>query len=95
VTLDSARNVTAVFGGMRFRLTTSVGGKGKISSTPSGVSCPGRCSASFNAASSVRLRAAASSGFRFAGWTGSCHGTGACVVKLSRDRTVRATFRRK
>lgn len=95
VTLDSARNVTAVFGGTRFRLTTSVGGKGTISSTPSGVSCPGRCSASFNAASSVRLRAAAAPGFRFAGWTGSCHGTGACVVRLSRDRTVRATFRRK
>jgi Divergent InlB B-repeat domain len=95
VTLDSGRSVTAVFGVTTFRLTTSVGGKGKISSTPGGVSCPGRCAASFRADSSVRLRAAASPGFRFAGWTGSCRGTRACVVKLSRDRTVRATFRRK
>jgi len=95
VTLDSARSVTAVFGPTSFRLTTSVGGKGKISSTPVGVSCPGRCSASFKADSSVRLRAAPSAGFRFAGWTGSCRGAGACVVKLTRDRTVRATFRRK
>jgi Divergent InlB B-repeat domain len=95
ITLVSARNVTAVFGTATFRLTTSVGGKGKLSSAPAGVSCPGRCSASFRADSSVRLRAAAAPGFRFAGWTGSCRGTGACVVKLSRDRTVRATFRRK
>ena len=41
------------------------------------------------------VRAAASPGFRFAGWTGSCRGTGQCIVKLSRDRSVRATFRRK
>ncbi len=95
VTLDAARTVTAVFGVTTFRLTTSVGGKGKVSSTPGGVSCPGRCSAAFRADSSVRLRAAASPGFRFAGWTGSCRGTGSCVVKLSGNRSVRATFRRK
>ena len=95
VTLSAARAVTAVFGTTTFRLTTSVGGKGKVSSTPGGVSCPGRCSAAFRADSSVRLRAAASPGFRFVGWTGSCRGTGPCVVKLSRDRSVRATFRRK
>jgi hypothetical protein len=95
VTLDAARTVTAVFGVTSFRLTTSVGGKGKVSSTPGGVSCPRRCSAAFKANSSIRLRAAASPGFRFAGWTGSCRGTGPCIVKLNRDRTVRATFRRK
>ena len=95
VTLDSARTVTAVFGVTTFRLTTSVGGKGKISSTPGGVSCPSRCSAAFRADSSIRLRAAASPGFRFAGWTGSCRGTKPCIVKLNRNRTVRATFRRK
>jgi hypothetical protein len=95
VTLDSARTVTAVFGTTTFRLTTSVGGRGTISSTPVGVTCPGRCSAAFRADSSIRLRAAASPGFRFAGWTGSCTGTKPCVVKLNRNRTVRATFRRK
>jgi List-Bact-rpt repeat protein len=95
VTLDSARAVTAVFGVTTFRLTTTVGGKGKISSTPGGVSCPGRCSAAFRADSSVRLRAVAFPGFRFAGWTGSCRGTKPCIVKLTRNRSVRATFRRK
>ena len=77
--------MTAVFGAATFRLTTSVGGKGKVSSSPGGVSCPGRCSAAFRADSSVRLRAAASPGFRFAGWTGSCRGTRPCVVKLNRE----------
>jgi Divergent InlB B-repeat domain len=95
VTLDSARTVTAVFGVTTFRLTTSVGGQGKISSTPGGVSCPRRCSAAFKADSSIRLRAAALPGFRFAGWTGSCRGTRPCIVKLNRDRTVRAMFRRR
>lgn len=95
VTLDAARTVTAVFGVTTFRLTTSVGGRGKVSSTPGGVSCPRRCSAAFKANSSIRLRAAASPGFRFTGWTGSCRGTGSCVVKLNRNRAVRATFRRK
>ena len=87
--------MTAVFAATTFRLTTSVGGKGKVSSTPGGVSCPRRCSVAFRADSSVRLRAAAFPGFRFAGWTGSCRGTRPCIVKLNRNRTVRATFRRK
>ena len=95
VTLDSARTVTAVFGVTTFRLTASVGGKGRIRSTPGGVSCPRRCSAAFKADSSIRLRAAALPGFRFAGWTGSCRGTKPCIVKLNRNRTVRATFRRR
>jgi hypothetical protein len=87
--------VTAVFGPANFRLTTSVGGQGKISSTPGGVSCPGRCTAAFRAESNVRLRATAAAGFRFVSWTGSCRGSGPCVVKLSRDRSVRAIFRRR
>ncbi|MGH3144054.1 MAG: InlB B-repeat-containing protein [Gaiellales bacterium] len=95
ITLDSTRTVTAIFGVTTFRLTTSVGGRGKISSTPGGVSCPGRCTAAFKADSNIRLRASASPGVRFAGWTGSCRGTKPCTVKLNRNRTVRATFRRK
>ena len=59
VTLDAARNVTATFGAGLFRLTVGVGGKGKVSSSPAGLTCPNRCSASFKAASNVRLRATA------------------------------------
>ena len=59
VTLDAARTVDGRLRcDDRSASRRSVGGKGKISSTPGGVSCPGRCSAAFRAASSVRLRAA-------------------------------------
>jgi hypothetical protein len=95
VTLDAARNVTAVFGQATFRLTTSVRGGGKVSSAPGGVACPGRCASAFRADSNVRLRATAAPGFRFVSWTGACRGTGPCVVKLSANRSVKATFRRR
>ena len=95
VTLDSARAVTAAFGATTFRLTVGVGGKGKVSSAPVGLTCPTRCSASFKANSSIRLRATASPGYLFAGWTGSCRGKSACVVKLDGNRSVRATFKKR
>ncbi|HEU0305022.1 MAG TPA: hypothetical protein VFR32_10635 [Gaiellaceae bacterium] len=95
VTLDGARSVTAVFGPATFRLTVSLGGQGRVSSMPARLSCPGTCAASFKADSSVRLRASARPGFRFAGWAGSCSGSGPCVVKVNRDRAVRAIFRKR
>jgi len=95
VTLDAARSVTATFGASTFRLTVGVGGKGKVSSSPAGLTCPTRCSANFKASSNVRLRATASPGFVFSGWTGSCGGKSACVVKLNGNRSVRATFKRR
>ena len=95
VTLDAARSVVAMFGAGTFRLTVGVGGKGNVSSTPTGLTCPSKCSASFKAASNIRLRATASPGFVFSGWTGSCRGKTACVVKLNGNRSVRATFRRR
>jgi len=95
VTLDAARSIVASFAAGTFRLTVGVGGKGKVSSSPAGLTCPTRCAASFKASSSVRLRATASPGFVFSGWTGSCRGKSACVVKLNGNRSVRATFKRR
>ena len=95
VRLDAARSVVASFGAGTFRLTVGVGGQGKVSSSPAGVTCPSRCSASFKAASNIRLRASASPGFVFSGWTGSCRGKTTCVVKLNGNRAVRATFKRR
>ena len=95
VTLDGARNVTAVFAAATFRLTASVTGKGTLRSAPTGVSCPSRCASTFRADSNVRVRATPAAGFRFVSWAGACRGTGACVVKMTSNRAVRATFRRK
>ena len=95
VTLDAAKSVIATFGAPTFRLTVGVGGKGRVSSSPSGLTCPSRCSATFPGSSSVRLRASASPGFVFVGWSGSCRGKSRCVVKLDGNRSVRATFRKR
>ena len=95
VTLSAARSVIATFGAPTFRLTVGVGGKGRVSSSPSGLTCPTKCSASFRASSNIRLRATASPGFAFVGWSGSCRGKSACVVKLDGNRTVRAIFRKR
>jgi hypothetical protein len=94
LTMNAATSVSARFGTASFRLTVSVAGKGKVVSSPSGVACPGRCSAVFKAGTTVRLRSKPDTGFRFVGWTGTCRGTSACLVPVDRDRSARAIFRR-
>jgi len=98
VTMDSATNVTATFarGAARVarRVTASVRGKGTVTSAPSGIACPGRCSASF-ASANVRLTEKPAKGYRFTGWIGSCHGkTPSCTLKLDRNKAARATFKK-
>ena len=95
VTLDAAKSIAARFGVARSRLTISVSGKGTVTSSPGGIACPSKCSASFLSAKTVRLRATPAAGQRFAGWSGSCHGTGTCTLQASRDHSARATFRKK
>lgn len=95
VTMDAAKSVTARFAANRFRVSVSVSGKGKVLSTPSGISCPSRCASMFTGGTTVRLRTTAAKGFRFSGWTGSCRGTGACLVAVDQNRAARAIFRKK
>jgi hypothetical protein len=72
-------------------------GAGQVTSSPSGINCSAtsnQCSSSFNSGTTVTLTASASSGSKFAGWSGGgCAGTRACVVPLSADTTVTATFK--
>jgi hypothetical protein len=60
-------------------ISVGVGGDGVITSSPAGISCPPTCTASFDAETTVSLRAAAVSGSRFLGFAGDCTGT-ACQV---------------
>jgi hypothetical protein len=94
-TLDTVKSVEATFAAGLVRLTAAVTGKGKVTSSPAGIVCPGRCSARFPSGTSVRLRAKPATGQRFAGWTGACRGTGACVLTADRARSARAVFRKK
>ena len=65
-------------------------GAGTVTSSPSGIACGSTCTADFDAGTTVTLSAAAGSGSTFAGWSGACAGSGACV--LTRAGTVVAAF---
>lgn len=95
LTMDGAKSATAVFGPAVFTLTVAVTGKGRVTSKPSGISCTSRCSHSYQGGKTVHLSAKASKGFRLTGWSGACHGTGACNLTLDQNRSTRATFKRK
>lgn len=82
---------TATFVRVTTRITVVVAGKGRVTSTPSSVACPGICRASFTVGA-VALAAKASPGWRFAGWSGACHGNAGCVT--NGIATVRARFTR-
>lgn len=68
-------------------------GTGSVSSSPSGISCPGTCSANFNDSTLVVLTATPNPGSYFAGWSGGgCSGTGTCSVTMTAATNVTATF---
>ena len=96
VTMTAAKAVTATFNRSvtTFALSVTLAGTGTgtVSSSPSGISCPSTCSASFTSGTVVTLTAVAGSGSTFAGWSGACTGTGTCSVTMSAAKSVTATF---
>lgn len=77
-----------------YSLATTVAGTGSgtVTSSPVGISCPGTCSGYFDDPTLVTLMEVAASGSTFAGWTGSCLGTGPCTVTVNDAKSVTATF---
>jgi phospholipase C len=78
-----------------YTLTVTVNGTGTgtVTSNPAGISCKPICSASFAAATQVKLTAVAASGSYFAGWSGACKGTGTiCTVTVNSNLAATATF---
>jgi uncharacterized repeat protein (TIGR03803 family) len=73
-------------------LTVSETGNGRVTSSPTGIDCPGSCGASFAPGTQVTLTASASSGATFSGWGGACSGTGSCLVTMNASQSVTATF---
>ena len=95
--LASVVVATGAFGGSgatapKPTLAVVVVGSGSVVSTPAGISCPGRCSATFAAGSRVLLTPRARSGARFLRWGGDCTGARACRVKVSGLAAVAAQF---
>jgi hypothetical protein len=70
------------------KLVVSVLGGGKVVSTPSAINCPAKCSHTFYRGAVVRLTPKPSKGWRFGHWTGACHGSGACLLRLQKTSSV-------
>ncbi|MCC6870437.1 MAG: IPTL-CTERM sorting domain-containing protein [Burkholderiales bacterium] len=96
-TLDVNGNVAlqasfvAVAPGMQ-SLTVRGGSGGSVQSSPPGIACGSACSAAFAGDTRVALFAVAQAGYRFAGWSGACSGTGACTVYVDDTTFVEARF---
>jgi hypothetical protein len=73
-------------------VTKAGSGTGTVTSSPAGINCGATCTASFTKNTNVTLTPTADPGSTFAGWSGACTGTGSCVVKMSANKTVTATF---
>jgi hypothetical protein len=96
VKLDRARSVLAFFdpsSSFSLSVTKKGGGKGKVTSQPSGISCGADCWQSYSAGTAVTLTAAARKGSRFVKWRGACSGTGKCKLTVDRVKSVIAVFR--
>ncbi len=105
-TPDGTVTTTLTIGGVNgnFSSTTSPGpvfalavtavgtGTGMVTGNPDGIDCGSTCSAAYANGSSVTLAAAPDVESLFAGWSGACSGTGACVVGMTAARSVTASF---
>jgi hypothetical protein len=67
-------------------------GSGTVSSAPSGIDCGLTCTQNFALDASITLTASPSLGSEFSGWSGDCSGTDSCVVAMSTNRSVTASF---
>jgi hypothetical protein len=88
--------VSALFAPAAFRLTVSVGGRGSVRSSRTGIACRPRCSASFPSFAPVKLTATPAKGWKLRAWSGACRGSRkSCTVPMSAATRARATFVRR
>lgn len=92
VAMTQAQSVVATFTkGPPSPLTIAVEkdgrGTGTVTSTPAGIDCGSTCVAGFSG--STQLVATAAAGSKFAGWSGSCTGTGTCTLAPGRKPTAK------
>jgi hypothetical protein len=98
LTMDQAHSVDAVFALIQTRLTVVKAGTGSgtVSSEPPGINCGPDCGNNYNINTVVTLTATpADAETVFTGWIGSgCSGVELCVVTMTENLTITATFER-
>jgi hypothetical protein len=67
-------------------------GSGTVASDPAGIVCGNDCEEAHDEGTVVTLTATADAGSGFAGWSGACTGMGSCVINMTEDVSVTATF---
>jgi hypothetical protein len=79
------------------RVLRSGNGSGKITSSPAGIKCPKTCSHKFAYRKTVTLKAKASTGSAFTGWSGAvgCTRKSTCKIKVNGNLKATAKFRLK
>jgi alpha-tubulin suppressor-like RCC1 family protein len=95
LTLDAAKNVTATFTKIAYKVAvTKTGtGDGTVSSNPPCITCGDTCSYSFDRGTSVTLTAVPDTHSTFTEWSGGgCSGTGPCTLSMSGAQSVTAAF---
>lgn len=75
-------------------VTTAGDGTGHVNGDLApALSCPGQCTQSYDSSATTTLTATPGPDSAFTGWGGDCSGTSpTCVLAVSADRTVTATF---
>ena len=71
---------------------TSPDASPQISCTITAGALSGTCAIAYPGNSAVQLVATPNGASTFAGWSGACTGTGDCVVDMTEERTVNASF---
>jgi hypothetical protein len=101
LTMDAARTVTARFARLRtVTVAAAIGtGQGGIASAPAGIACTiaggaatGSCVTTVPSGTVVTLTPTPDANSGFAGWTGACTNSAACVVTVDANVTVNASF---
>ncbi|MDZ7703052.1 MAG: hypothetical protein U5L04_01035 [Trueperaceae bacterium] len=99
VNMTSDKTVSATFtqdntAPNEYRLSVSISGDGRVTSSPSGIDClsgSGTCSGTFAEGTSVTLQSTAGTNSTFSGWGGTCSGS-SCTVTMSSNLSVSASF---
>lgn len=95
--MTATQQVTATFDTLPpetylLTVTTTGTGEGTVTSVPAGIDCPPDCATDFDQGTVVTLTAMAETGSTFSGLSGACSGMADCVVTMTADQQVTATF---